>query len=67
MNYNFSSFFKSGMVRSLRHRDYTMYALAGFVSNLGLWVQRVAVGWLTWTYTESWTWLGLIVFSYSCR
>ena len=63
MSYSFSSFFKSGMVRSLRHRDYTMYALAGFVSNLGLWVQRVAVGWLTWTYTESWTWLGLIVFS----
>ena len=52
-----------GMVRALRHRDYAMYAVAGWFSNIGLWVQRIAVGWLTWTFTESWTWLGIIVFA----
>ena len=52
-----------GMGRALRHRDYVMYAAAGWFSNIGLWVQRIAVSWLTWTYTGSWTWLGVIVFA----
>ena len=52
-----------GMGRALRHRDYALYAAGGWFSNIGLWVQRIAVGWLTWTFTESWTWLGLIVFA----
>ena len=33
-----------GMGRALRHRDYAMYAAAGWLSNIGLWVQRIAVG-----------------------
>jgi len=52
-----------GMGRALRHRDYAMYAAAGWLSNIGLWVQRIAVGWLTWTFTESFLWLGIIVFA----
>jgi len=52
-----------GMGRALRHRDYAMYAAAGWLSNIGLWVQRIAVSWLTWTFTESWVWLGVIVFA----
>ena len=52
-----------GMGRALRHRDYALYAAGGWFSNIGLWVQRIAVGWLTWTFTESWTWLGVIVFA----
>ena len=52
-----------GMGRALRHRDYALYAVGGWFSNIGLWVQRIAVGWLTWTFTESWTWLGVIVFA----
>ncbi|MEE2745822.1 MAG: MFS transporter [Pseudomonadota bacterium] len=52
-----------GMGRALRHRDYAMYAIAGWISNIGLWVQRIAVGWLTWLYTGSWVWLGIIVFA----
>lgn len=51
-----------GMGRALRHRDYAVYAAAGWLSNIGLWVQRIAVGWLTWTFTESFLWLGIIVF-----
>ena len=30
---------------------------------IGTWVQRVAVGWLTWELTESTMWLGLIAFA----
>ena len=52
-----------GMGRALRHRDYAIYAAAGWLSNIGLWVQRIAVGWLTWTFTESFLWLGVIVFA----
>ena len=52
-----------GMGRALRHRDYAIYAAAGWLSNIGLWVQRIAVGWLTWTFTESFLWLGVVVFA----
>ena len=30
---------------------------------VGMWVQRLAVGWLTWHLTESGAWLGIIVFA----
>jgi MFS family permease len=33
-----------------------------FVSQTGSWLQRVAVGWLTWELTGSATWLGVIAF-----
>ena len=52
-----------GMGRALRHRDYAIYAAAGWLSNIGLWVQRIAVGWLTWTFMESFLWLGVVVFA----
>lgn len=52
-----------GMGRALRHRDYALYAGAGWLSNIGLWVQRIAVGWLTWELTGSWAWLGGITFA----
>lgn len=33
------------------------------MSLIGTWLQRVAIGWLTWELTESGTWLGIIAFS----
>ena len=30
---------------------------------MGTWIQRVALGWLTWELTESGTWLGLVAFA----
>jgi MFS family permease len=52
-----------GMGRALRHRDFTLYALAGWVSNIGLWVQRTALFWLTWELTGSFSTLGGIAFA----
>ena len=52
-----------GMGRALRHRDFTLYALAGWVSNVGLWVQRTALFWLTWELTGSYSTLGGIAFA----
>ncbi len=52
-----------GMGRALRHRDYTLYAVFGWFSNIGLWVQRVAVQGLTWSMTASYAWLGAVAFA----
>lgn len=52
---------EGGVARALSHRDFRRFALGDLVSLLGNWVQRVAVGWLTWQLTESGTWLGVVV------
>lgn len=49
-----------GMGRALRHRDYALFALFGWQSTIGLWVQRVGVQWLTWELTGSFAWLGAV-------
>lgn len=48
---------------ALGHRPYATYVSGASVSLVGLWVQRVAVGWLTWELTGSGAWLGLIAFA----
>jgi len=52
-----------GIGRVLRHRDFAIYALAGWVSNIGLWVQRTALFWLTWELTNSYSMLGAMAFA----
>ena len=42
------------------HRNYRIYASGNAVSLIGIWMQRVAVGWLAWTLTHSGAWLGII-------
>ena len=37
--------------------------MGSFCSHLGTWVQRVAVGWLTWELTHSGFWLGIVAFA----
>ena len=49
--------------RALENRNFRVFTLGNVVSNLGTWVQRMAVGWLAWQLTESGTWLGIIAFS----
>lgn len=39
------------------------YMIGNTLSLLGLWVQRVALGWLTWELTHSGFWLGAIAFA----
>lgn len=46
--------------RSLAMRDYRLFTIGNLTSNVGLWAQRVALGWLTWELTHSTAWLGAI-------
>lgn len=45
------------------NRNFAVYAAGNSVSLIGLWVQRLAVGWLTWKLTESGFWLGAVAFA----
>ena len=49
-----------GIGRALGNRNYRIWTAGNSVSLVGTWIQRVAVGWLTWELTKSGTWLGLI-------
>jgi len=53
----------SAIIRILRTPDYGLYTLGNGVSLIGLWMQRVAVGWLTWELTGSAAWLGAVAFA----
>jgi predicted MFS family arabinose efflux permease len=41
-------------------REYRAYASGNFVSLIGTWVQKVAIGWLAWELTHSGFWLGVV-------
>ena len=49
-----------GFRAAFRHRDFAIYAFASFVSNVGMWVMRIGVGWYTWDLTHSGAWLGAV-------
>ncbi|MEQ8813684.1 MAG: MFS transporter [Thalassobaculum sp.] len=51
------------ILRTLRQPDYGLYTLGNSVSLIGMWMQRVSVGWLTWELTHSATWLGAVAFA----
>ena len=48
------------VVLAFNHRNYRIYASGNAVSLVGIWMQRIAVGWLAWTLTRSGTWLGVM-------
>ncbi len=48
------------VIRVFQNRDYAKYTAGNSLSLIGLWMQRIGVGWLTWELTHSPTWLGLI-------
>jgi predicted MFS family arabinose efflux permease len=48
------------VAQAFAHRNYRIYAGGNAVSLIGVWMQRVAVGWLAWTLTHSGTWLGIV-------
>jgi hypothetical protein len=48
------------IARAFAHRNYLIYVSGNSISLIGWWLERVAVGWLTWTLTHSGAWLGLI-------
>src|SRR5262245_19836433 len=43
---------------TLGHRNFAAFSAGNAISLIGTWVQRVAVGWLTWDLTHSGAWLG---------
>ena len=55
-----ASLASQGMGRAMRHRDYRVFSITHWISAVGMWIQRVGVGWLTWELTHSGTWLGVI-------
>ena len=49
-----------GVLATLRHRNFRIYISGNAVSLIGTWMQRTAVGWLTWDLTQSGFWLGVV-------
>ncbi len=55
---------KLSEVRSvLTNRAFAAYTWCNSVSMVGVWMQRLAVGWLTWELTGSELWIGAIAFA----
>ncbi len=50
------------ILSTIRSPVYGRYLMGTAISNVGTWMQRVGIGWLTWSLTGSTTWLGLIAF-----
>jgi len=50
------------MFRALSNRNYRMFWIGAFLSNIGTWMQAVAQGWLVLNLTNSAFWLGLDAF-----
>ena len=47
----------------LRNADFAAYSAGSAVSLIGMWMQRIAIGWLTWELTGSGLWLGIVAFA----
>jgi MFS family permease len=48
------------IVSALADRSYRAVALGNAVSMVGIWMQKVAVGWLAWDLSQSTAWLGAV-------
>src|SRR6201988_915008 len=53
---------RGGMFRALSHRNFRLFWIGAFLSNVGTWMQAVAQGWLGLQLTNSPFWLGLDAF-----
>jgi MFS family permease len=53
------------MRRTFTIANYRYYVIGNWASTIGLWVQRVAIGWVTWELTHSTAWLGAMAFAES--
>jgi predicted MFS family arabinose efflux permease len=51
------------LISALKQPNYRLYTGGSGLSLIGTWMQRVAVGWLTWQLTGSGAWLGLMAFA----
>jgi len=48
------------LTRVMRNPDNALFTTGSFISFVGTWVQRVALGWMAWQLTHSATWLGIL-------
>ena len=46
-----------------QNANFGIFTLGNTVSLIGMWMERIAVGWLTWQLTESGFWLGVVAFA----
>ena len=49
--------------QTLTYTNFRNFMAGNFVSQMGLWSQRIAVQWLTWELTKDPFWLGLMAFA----
>jgi predicted MFS family arabinose efflux permease len=47
----------------LRNVNFGLYSAGSAVSLVGMWMRRIAIGWLTWEMTKSGLWLGIVAFA----
>ncbi len=47
----------------LQNKNFGAFTVGNTVSLIGMWMERIAVGWLTWQLTESGFWLGVVAFA----
>src|SRR6185369_911185 len=52
----------TAMFRALSHRNFRVFWIGAFLSNVGTWMQAVAQGWLMLQLTNSALWLGIDAF-----
>ena len=48
---------------ALRDRNFLVYLTGSTISLHGLWIYRVALGWLAWELTHSEFWVGIVAFT----
>jgi MFS family permease len=53
----------TGMLRAMKHRNYKIFFVGEMISITGLWMQRVAMGWLVYRLTDSAFMLGAVDFA----
>lgn len=46
-----------------RNPNFAIYSAGNGVSLVGMWMQRIAIGWLAWQLTQSGLWLGVVAFA----
>lgn len=46
-----------------RNSNFAIFSAGNAVSLVGMWMERIAVGWLAWRLTESGFWLGVVAFA----
>jgi predicted MFS family arabinose efflux permease len=45
---------------AFRHKPFRIYFAAGIISYMGMWFEKVALGWFTWELTQSAFWTGFV-------